>query len=180
MTIPSSVRTAVGLVEGDLVEVRAVGKKVVITPQLAIDRSKFSTADDEYTPAQRRVAMIARLAEARKGPSLRSFKTADSAINSSTKKSRNGKHLSGSHPAHENCFLDRAIEAAVDTPLNVRRALNKQLRFLAANIQYPSLHAKKFDESSDLWQARVNKAWRFYFTIAGDPYRIEDVIPHPK
>ena len=79
MTIPSSVRTAVGLVEGDLVEVRAVGKKVVITPQLAIDRSKFSTADDEYTPVQRRV-INARLAEARKGPYYGPFKTADSAI----------------------------------------------------------------------------------------------------
>ena len=77
-------------------------------------------------------------------------------------------------------FSDRAIEAAKGAPLNVRRALNKQLRFLADNLQHPSLHAKKYDESSDLWQARINKAWRFYFTITDDMYRIEDVIPHPK
>ena len=77
-------------------------------------------------------------------------------------------------------FSDRAIEAAKGAPLNVRRALNKQLRFLADNLQHPSLHAKKYDESSDLWQARINKAWRFYFTITDDTYRIEDVIPHPK
>jgi len=31
-----------------------------------------------------------------------------------------------------------------------------------------------------VWQARVNKAWRFYFTITDDIYRIEDVTPHPK
>jgi hypothetical protein len=24
------------------------------------------------------------------------------------------------------------------------------------------------------------REWRFYFTIAGDVYRIEDIIPHPK
>lgn len=51
---------------------------------------------------------------------------------------------------------------------------------LETNLQHPSLHAKKFDEATDLWQARGNRDWRFYFTIAGDTYRIEDVIPHPK
>lgn len=62
----------------------------------------------------------------------------------------------------------------------MRRAFEKQLRFLVSNLQHPSLHAKKYDESADLWQARVNKNWRFYFTIADDTYRIEDVIPHRK
>jgi len=56
------------------------------------------------------------------------------------------------------------------------------LRFLAATLQHPSLHAKKYDESRDLWQARINKSWRFFFTIyiADDVYLIEDVTPHPK
>jgi mRNA-degrading endonuclease RelE of RelBE toxin-antitoxin system len=63
---------------------------------------------------------------------------------------------------------DRAIQALKDAPPNVRRAFQKQLRFLAANLQLPSLHAKKYDEAKDLWQARVNKAWRFYFTITND------------
>ena len=75
---------------------------------------------------------------------------------------------------------DRAINALKDAPGNVRRAFDKQLRFLVANLQYPSLRAKKYDESADLWQARVNKDWRFYFTITDDTYRIEDVIAHPK
>ena len=47
----------------DLVEVRAVGKKIVIVPHLAIDRSNFPNSGDEYTPAQRRI-INARLAEA--------------------------------------------------------------------------------------------------------------------
>jgi mRNA interferase RelE/StbE len=75
---------------------------------------------------------------------------------------------------------DRAIEALKDASPNVRRAFQKQLRFLVANLQHPSLHAKKYDEAKDLWQARVNKSWRFFFTITNDTYRIEDVIPHPK
>ena len=75
---------------------------------------------------------------------------------------------------------DRAIESLKDAPPNVRRAFQKQLRFLAAKLQQPSLHAKKYDESRNLWQTRVNKAWRFYFTITNDTHHIEDVIPHPK
>jgi AbrB family looped-hinge helix DNA binding protein len=73
MTIPSRVRSAVGLADGDFVEIRAVGKKIVITPQLLIDRTKFPTADDEYTPDQRRM-INARLAEAEKGPYYGPFK----------------------------------------------------------------------------------------------------------
>ncbi|MGH9430944.1 MAG: hypothetical protein ACRD3T_05320 [Terriglobia bacterium] len=75
---------------------------------------------------------------------------------------------------------DRAIDSLKDAPPSVRRAFEKQLRFLANNLHHPSLRAKKFDESKDLWQARVNRDWRFYFTIIDDTYRIEDIIPHPK
>jgi len=73
MTIPRRVRSAVGLVDGDLVEVRAVGKRIVIIPQLVIDRSKFPNADDEYTPEQRRI-VNARLDKAEKGPFHGPFK----------------------------------------------------------------------------------------------------------
>src|SRR5947209_6185240 len=55
MIIPTSVRTAVGMVDGDLVDVKIVGRKTVITPTLVIDRSKFPNTDDQYTPAQRRI-----------------------------------------------------------------------------------------------------------------------------
>ena len=79
MTIPRRVRSAVGLADGDLVEVKAVGKTIVITPQLVIDRSKFQNADDEYTPAQRRV-IDARLNQAMKGRSHGPFNTADEMI----------------------------------------------------------------------------------------------------
>jgi AbrB family looped-hinge helix DNA binding protein len=73
MTIPRSVRSAVGLADGDLVEVKANGRKIIITPQLVIDRSKFPSADDEYTPEQRRI-IDARLRQAEKGPFYGPFK----------------------------------------------------------------------------------------------------------
>lgn len=52
---------------------------------------------------------------------------------------------------------DRVVEALTDAPVPVRRAFNKQLRFLVGNLHHPSLHAKKYAVSQDLWQARVNK-----------------------
>ena len=73
MTIPRTVRSAVGLAAGDMVDVRAIGHKIVITPQLVIDRSKFPTAGDEYTLEERRT-IDASLAKSEKGPYYGPFK----------------------------------------------------------------------------------------------------------
>ena len=72
------------------------------------------------------------------------------------------------------------MQALRDAPADVRKAFFKQVTFLAGNLQHPSLHAKKYDESRDRWQARVNKNWRFYFSIVDDTYIIRDIVPHPK
>ena len=76
-------------------------------------------------------------------------------------------------------YLPRAMQALKDAPADVHKAFFKQVTFLADNIQ-PSLHAKKYDESRDRWQARVNRNWRFYFNIVGDTCIIRDIVPHPK
>jgi len=67
-----------------------------------------------------------------------------------------------------------------NAPAAVRKAFFKQIKFLEQNLHHPSLHAKKYDEANDRWQARVNQSWRFYFTIVDDTYRIYKLIPHPK
>src|SRR5260370_25079130 len=54
MTLPSRLRAAIGVAEGDVVEATLHRGKIVITPKVAIDRSQFPNADAEYTPAQRR------------------------------------------------------------------------------------------------------------------------------
>ncbi len=72
---------------------------------------------------------------------------------------------------------ERDYQAA---PAAIQRAFNKQARLLSQNLQHPSLHAKKYDESSGLWQARVNRDWRFYFLIEGGTYTIVAIVPHPK
>jgi len=77
-------------------------------------------------------------------------------------------------------YTERARKSLGDLPDPVRKALFKQVKFLEQNLHHPSLRAKKYDESRDLWQARVNKDWRFYFQIHDDVYYIVNIIPHPK
>ncbi len=62
----------------------------------------------------------------------------------------------------------------------VRKAFGKQLGFLLDDLGHPSLRAKKYDESKGIWQARVNRSWRFYFLIVGDEYVVLSIMAHPK
>ena len=75
---------------------------------------------------------------------------------------------------------DRSKEDYDGLQPNIRKAFDKQVALLAGNLQHPSLYAKKYDESQDLRQARINQAWRFYFLIEDDTYIIVRIIPHPK
>jgi mRNA-degrading endonuclease RelE of RelBE toxin-antitoxin system len=73
----------------------------------------------------------------------------------------------------------RAIATLADAQPAVQKAFIKQINFLARNLEHPSPHAKKYNESQDLWQARINDDWRFYFTIGSDAYIITNIRPHP-
>ncbi len=71
----------------------------------------------------------------------------------------------------------RSFESA---PSSIQDAFHRRAGFLLYSLRHPSLHAKKYDESRGIWQARVNKEWRFYFTIEGDTYFLVDIMAHPK
>ena len=65
-------------------------------------------------------------------------------------------------------------------PKVVQTAFEKQSGILLRDLHHPSLRAKKYDESTDLWQARVNYSWRFYFRIVDDVYLMDEIRHHPK
>lgn len=67
-----------------------------------------------------------------------------------------------------------------DAPFSIQRAFQKQLRFFDRDVHHPSLRAKKYDERNDIWQARVTKAWRFYFVVGQDRITLLDIMRHPK
>ena len=77
-------------------------------------------------------------------------------------------------------FSKHANDDYESLSIPLRKVADKQLAFLAANIRHPSLHAKKYDTSTGLWQARINKSWRFYFLVTQDLYYIVSIKTHPK
>jgi mRNA interferase RelE/StbE len=77
-------------------------------------------------------------------------------------------------------YSERFLKSLEGAPLPIRKAFYKQARFLLDNLRHPSLQAKKYDEARDIWQARVTRDWRFYFSIEGDTYQLHDITPHPK
>jgi bifunctional DNA-binding transcriptional regulator/antitoxin component of YhaV-PrlF toxin-antitoxin module len=72
LVVPPSVSRRAGIEAGDTLGFKVSGRIVNIIP-------KLPSADDEYSPAQRRV-IDAQLKEAAKGPHYGPFQTADSAI----------------------------------------------------------------------------------------------------
>ena len=77
-------------------------------------------------------------------------------------------------------FLPRFNQQLAVLSPEVQKKVDKQITFLLRDMRHPSLHAKKYDEAQDIWQARVDDNYRFYFKIIGDTYEIMFVIPHPK
>lgn len=77
-------------------------------------------------------------------------------------------------------FTERFDRSLKNAPTAVQRAFWKQAGSLLRNQQHPSLRAKKYDEAHDVWQARVNREWRFYFQIIRHEYHLLDIVPHPK
>ena len=76
-------------------------------------------------------------------------------------------------------FVPHFQERVQDFPAEVRKKFYKQVGHLLHNIRYPSLHAKKYDEQNDIWQARVDDHIRFYFMMEGDTYVLLTIRTHP-
>jgi len=62
----------------------------------------------------------------------------------------------------------------------IKKKFKKQAGYLLKDLRHPSLRAKKYDEARDIWQARVDKYYRFYFLISGNTYILLDIKIHPK
>jgi mRNA interferase RelE/StbE len=77
-------------------------------------------------------------------------------------------------------YKARAADAIQNAPAAVQKAFFKQIQLLTQNSRHPSLRAKKYNDAENIWQARVNRDWRFYFKIETDRYVIYDLTSHPK
>ena len=77
-------------------------------------------------------------------------------------------------------LTERAAQDYEEAIPAVRKAFDKQIKFLLENLRHPSIQAKKIDETNDIWQGRVNQDWRFFFKIVGGTYVVLRITPHPK
>jgi len=154
MTLPSRLRSAIGVTEGGMVEASVRRGKIVLTPKVVIDHSKIPNADDEYTPAQRRF-IDARIAEGmedfKKGRFYGPFRTADEMIASMQSNLKRRATAKKNKLTLDEYRLLRALTGGTRrAPASVRKAFYKQARLLAANLHHPSLRAKKYNEANDV------------------------------
>ncbi|MCG6553847.1 MAG: hypothetical protein L7F77_16105 [Candidatus Magnetominusculus sp. LBB02] len=77
-------------------------------------------------------------------------------------------------------FTDKAIKDYDSLEGKLQVLVDKQLDALLRDIRYPSLRAKKYSESHDIWQIRINREYRAYFSIDGNTYVIMTICRHPK
>lgn len=79
-------------------------------------------------------------------------------------------------------LTQEATSDYLSLPVRVRRAFDKQVGFLMQDMRYPSLRAKKYvvRGNKELWQARVDRRYRFYFEVYEDHYLVLTIVDHPK
>lgn len=77
-------------------------------------------------------------------------------------------------------FAKKALDDYLDLPKELKRKADKQFSLLIKNLRHPSIHVKKYDESQNIWQGRIDKQYRFFFKIEKDIIYIITITKHPK
>lgn len=76
-------------------------------------------------------------------------------------------------------YSPRLKEDIKKIPKEIKRKFYKQAELLKQNLNHPSLRAKKYNEAKNIWQARIDRRYRFYFRIDGATYTLINLIKHP-
>lgn len=63
-------------------------------------------------------------------------------------------------------------------PLKIQIKCEKQLKLLATNFRHPSIHAKKKQGGADIWEGRIDRFYRFTFTMSEDVITLRAIGPH--
>jgi len=77
-------------------------------------------------------------------------------------------------------LTDKAIKDFDKLPKQIQKKVRKQFGYLNENFSHPSLNAKLYNRNDNLWQARIDKSYRFYFYIVDPNYVVVALIQHPK
>jgi mRNA-degrading endonuclease RelE of RelBE toxin-antitoxin system len=76
-------------------------------------------------------------------------------------------------------LTDRSAYQYARLPKSIQRKADRQFDYLSSDLRHPSLHAKKYQGHNNLWQARIDRSWRFYFHIIEPDEVVVSIIQHP-
>lgn len=76
-------------------------------------------------------------------------------------------------------FTETADRQFEKLPQKIQKKAERQFTYLLKDMRHPSLQAKKYKGYDDIWQARIDKQWRFYFHIVEPHYVVVSIITHP-
>jgi len=77
-------------------------------------------------------------------------------------------------------FTKQADKQYQKLPQHIQKKADKQFGYLLQDFRHPSLNAKLYSGTNNLWQARIDKSYRFYFYIVDPHYIVVALIQHPK
>lgn len=75
---------------------------------------------------------------------------------------------------------DKAVAQYEALSKALQKKADKQFAYLLEDIRHPSLDIKKYKDTDDLWQGRIDKGYRFYFYIIAPDYIVISIINHEK
>lgn len=72
----------------------------------------------------------------------------------------------------------RFRQAYRSLPDSLRGKADKAIRLLAENPRHPSLHLKKIQGTSGIWEARVDRGCRMTLEISADAFILRNIGKH--
>ena len=77
-------------------------------------------------------------------------------------------------------YNEKFVKTYSKLPLSIQKKVDKQIKFLLNDLRHPSIQAKKLEGIQDIWEGRVDRSYRFIFTIQGETITFIAVGPHDK
>lgn len=73
---------------------------------------------------------------------------------------------------------DAADRSYQELPIHIKKKADRQLRQIAVDFRHPSLRVKKMKGFQDRFEARIDRQYRFAFSILGEVLYILTIGPH--
>jgi addiction module RelE/StbE family toxin len=75
-------------------------------------------------------------------------------------------------------FSKKFVKEYRRLPAQIQDATDKQIKFLLADSEHPSLDKKKMNDPRNIWRIKINKSYRITFQIEKDYYILRRIGRH--